>query len=114
MRLLFKTFIIFALMLASFNSIDAQTKRTNVRSTQKQSPRQFYVTLKLQAGYANHLPIKVYSKLGVDAKVACTLSSQNVYKAEGDFATSTMATSQVWCKLFSLEGKVQCTCSTQI
>lgn len=68
MRLLFKTFIIFALILASFNSIDAQTKRNNVRSTQKQSPRQFYVTLKLGTGYANHSSINVYSKLGVDAK----------------------------------------------
>jgi formylglycine-generating enzyme required for sulfatase activity len=105
MRLLYKTFIIIALMLSSYNGMDAQTKRNNVRSTQKQSPKQFYVTLKLQAGYANHLPIKVYSKLGVDLKVACTLSSQNVYKAEGDFSTSTMATPQVWCKLFSLEGK---------
>lgn len=105
MRLLFKTFIIFALMLASFNGVNAQAKRSNVRSTQKQSPKQFYVTLKLQAGYATHLPIKVYSKLGVDAKVAFTLSSQNVYKAEGDFSTSTMATPQVWCKLFSLGGK---------
>lgn len=105
MRLLFKTFIIFALILASFNSIDAQTKRNNVRSTQKQSPRQFYVTLKLGTGYANHSSINVYSKLGVDAKIACKLSTQNVYKAEGNFVTSTMATPQVWCKLFSLEGK---------
>ena len=104
MRLLFKSFIVLALMLAPFNGMDAQTKRNNVRSTQKQSPRQFYVTLKLQAGYAVHLPIKVYSKLGVDAKVAYTLSSQNVYLAE-EYVTSDPFTRLNWCKLFSLNGK---------
>ena len=106
MRLLFKTFIILALMLASFNGIDAQTRttKTKARNVQKQSPIQYYVTLNLQAGYAVHMPIVVYSKLGVDAKVAYKLSSQNVYKAEA-YVTSDPFTQLEWCKLYSLDGK---------
>ena len=96
MRLLFKTFIIFALMLASFDSVNAQAKRSNVRSTQKQSPKQYYVTLNFKAGYANHLPIKVHRTPDVFSRIVCTLTSQNVYKAEGGFEFS---------KLFSLDGK---------
>ena len=96
MRLLFKTFIIFALMLASFNGMDAQTKRNNVRNTQQQSSKQYYVTLNLKAGFWGHLPIEVYSKPAAFPKVVCTLNSQNVYKAEGRWQ---------FCKLFTLEGK---------
>ena len=96
MRLLFKTFIIFALMLASFDSVNAQAKRSNVRSTQKQSPKQYYVTLNFKAGYANHLPIKVHRTPDVFSRIVCTLTSQNVYKAEGGFEFS---------KLFYLDGK---------
>ena len=81
----------------------SQVRKSNTRASLKRVAKPFYATLNLGAGYANHLSVPLYSQLGVDAKIARHLKTQNVYKAE-ELITSDPFSWQ-WCKLFSLDGK---------
>lgn len=97
-------FLTLYLPLVTCISTYAQARKPKIQSSAKSASKQFYVTLKLGAGYGTHTSVPLYSKLGVKNGVSCYLDAQNVYKCEGNFITSTMSTPHVWCKLFSLEG----------
>lgn len=105
MRRFFKFLMVLCVSFTISNGIYAQAKKKqNSKVSTSKVSNQFYVTLNLKAGYAVHMPIALYSKLGVDSRIACQLSTQNVYKAE-ELITSDPFTRLNWCKLFSLEGK---------
>lgn len=101
--------LLIALLIISLSIVKgidtySQVRKTKAQSSAKNNSKKFYVTLKLKAGYSTHLPIALYSKIGVDARISCHLSTQNVYMAE-ELITSDPFTRLEWCKLYSLDGK---------
>jgi len=104
MKTVVKALLLSMLTLTISNNTYAQSRRTKTNSSTKKVSSKFYVTLKLYAEYAVHSSIPLYSNLGVNQKMTCRLSTQNVYLAE-EYITSDPFTRLNWCKLFSLDGK---------
>lgn len=104
MNIIFNAILLITLSLFISNNTYAQSRKGKTVSSARNVSNKFYVTLNLSAGYAVHSSVNLYSNLGVNSKIACQLSSQNVYLAE-EYVTSDPFTRLNWCKLFSLDGK---------